>query len=78
MTSPRRRLPNRRFSESFNVEAQGMKFTATVSRFDDGSLAEIFLTNHRAGSDVSDEEVPCALPLATSARSLMRHCARAT
>jgi len=57
MTS-RRRLSNRRFSETFAVEAQGMKFTATISRFDNGSLAEIFLTNHRAGSDASDEEVP--------------------
>jgi hypothetical protein len=77
MTS-RRRLPNRRFSETFAVAAQGMKFAATISRFNDGSLAEIFLTNYRAGSDASDEEVPCALSLATSARSLMRHCARAT
>ncbi len=49
--SPRRRLPNRRFSETFAVEAQGMRFTATISRFEDGTLAEIFLTNHRAGSD---------------------------
>jgi hypothetical protein len=65
MTS-RRRLPNRRFSETFAVEAQGMKFTATVSRFDDGSLAEICLTNHRAGSDASYEEVSCALSLATA------------
>jgi hypothetical protein len=47
----RRRLPNRRLSESFAVEAQGMKFTATIARFDNGSLAEIFLSNHRAGSD---------------------------
>jgi ribonucleoside-diphosphate reductase alpha chain len=30
--------------------AQGLKFTATASWFADGTLAEIFLTNHRAGS----------------------------
>ncbi len=51
MTAPRRKLPNRRFSETFAVRAQGMGFTATISRFDDGQLAEIFLSNHRAGSD---------------------------
>src|SRR5262245_15961524 len=32
------------------MEAQGLKFTATVSRFDDGNVAEIFLRNHKAGS----------------------------
>ena len=80
--SARRRLPNRRFSETFAVEAQGMKFTATISRFDDGSLAEIFLTNHRAGSDAGaaacDSAVVCSIalqhgvPLETIRRALMR------
>jgi hypothetical protein len=51
MIGVRRRLPNRRFSETFAVRAQSMGFTATISRFDDGQVAEIFLSNHRAGSD---------------------------
>ena len=46
----RQRLPNRRASQTFDVQAQGLKFTATVSRFADGNLAEVFLQNHRAGS----------------------------
>jgi len=46
----RRRLANRRASESFDLMAQGLKFTCTVSRFPDGSLGEIFLQNHKAGS----------------------------
>jgi hypothetical protein len=46
----RRRLPNRRRSEIFVVEALGLHFTASVSHYDDKQLAEIFLTNHRAGS----------------------------
>jgi hypothetical protein len=46
----RRRLPNRRHAETFAVECNGLKYTATISRFDDGRLAEIFLSNHRDGS----------------------------
>jgi hypothetical protein len=79
--SPRQRLPNRRFSETFAVEAQGMKFTATVSRFDDGRLAEIFLSNHRAGSDADANACDAAViasvalqfgvPLETIRKALM-------
>ena len=46
----RRRLPNRRASLNFEIEAQGLGFTATVSRYADGSCADIFLQNHKAGS----------------------------
>src|SRR6266849_1222434 len=82
MTAARRRLPNRRYSETFTLEAHGLRFTATISRFDDGSLAEIFLSNHRAGSDADanacDAAVICSLalqhgvPLETIRRALMR------
>src|SRR5205814_1891470 len=77
----RRRLANRRHSETFAVEAQGMKFTA-ISRFSDGSLTEIFLSNHRAGSDADasacDSAVVCSIglqhgvPLETIRKALMR------
>jgi hypothetical protein len=46
----RQRLANRRGSETFDVESQGLKFTATVSRWDGGGIAEVFLQNHKAGS----------------------------
>jgi ribonucleoside-diphosphate reductase alpha chain len=46
----RHRLPNRRRSESFGFECNGLKYTATVSWFDDGRLGEVFLGNHRADS----------------------------
>jgi hypothetical protein len=49
MTS-RRRLPNRRDSESFEFTVNGLRFTATVSRFDDGRIGKCFLTNHKAGN----------------------------
>jgi hypothetical protein len=50
MSFLRRRLPNRRASETFEVEAQGLRFTASVSRYTDGTPAEIFLCNHKASS----------------------------
>src|SRR5713101_4453636 len=81
MTS-RQRLPNRRHSETFAVEAQGMRFTATISRFDDGRLAEIFLSNHRAGSDADANACDAAVvasialqhgvPIETIRKALMR------
>lgn len=46
----RQRLPNRRASETFSFRWLSMNFTATVSRFDSGDLAEIFLENHQAGT----------------------------
>jgi hypothetical protein len=63
----RRRLANRRASETFEVEVMGLRFTATVSRFPDGSLGEVFLVNHKAGSMVgimaSDAAVMASIAL---------------
>jgi hypothetical protein len=46
----RERLPNRRLAETFELEVAGLRYTATIGRFPDGRVAEIFLTNHKAGS----------------------------
>jgi ribonucleoside-diphosphate reductase alpha chain len=46
----RRRLPNRRPSISFEVEAGGLKYSATVSRYADGRIGELFLNNHKSNS----------------------------
>jgi hypothetical protein len=80
--SERLRLPHRRASESFDIESQGLRFTATVSRFADGTVAEIFLQNHKAGSmagiNAQDGAVVCSIalqygvPLETIRRALMR------
>ena len=48
--SPRQRLPNRRYSETFELEAGRLRYTATVSRFADGSIGELFLSNHKSNS----------------------------
>jgi len=47
----RRRLPNRRPAETFGIEVGGLNYVVSVGRFDDGSLAEIFISNGKAGSD---------------------------
>jgi hypothetical protein len=50
MTTARERLPDRRASESFTFELNGLRFTATVSRFSDGRIGELFLNNHKFGN----------------------------
>jgi hypothetical protein len=48
--SERRRLPNRRLCESFTFELNGLRFTASVGRFADGRVGELFLNNHKSGN----------------------------
>jgi hypothetical protein len=78
----RERLPNRRVAETFDLEALGLKFRATIGRHPNGKLGEIFLSNHRvnsmAGIMASDAAVLCSLllqygvPLDVIRKSLMR------
>ena len=46
----RERLPNRRASETFNFEVDGLGYSATVSWFADGRVGEVFIDNHKVGS----------------------------
>jgi hypothetical protein len=46
----RRRLPNRRAAETFELEVRGLKYTCTVGRFPDGSIGELFLSNCKSNS----------------------------
>jgi ribonucleoside-diphosphate reductase alpha chain len=50
MNATRERLPNRRHSESFTLEVAGLKYTASFSRFADGRVGELFLSNHKSNS----------------------------
>lgn len=78
----RHRLPNRRYCETFNFECNGLHYVATVSRFPDGQLAEIFLSNHKSGSQADaaarDSAVVASLalqhgvPAQTITRALLR------
>jgi hypothetical protein len=48
--SARRRLANRRRALTFDLEVNGLHYTATVGRFPDGSIAELFLNNTKSNS----------------------------
>jgi hypothetical protein len=48
----RQRLPHRRASEVFDFESMDLRFTASISRYPDGRIAELFCDNHKAGSAI--------------------------
>jgi len=50
-TRARNRLPNRRAAETFTVEVGNLRYVVSVGRFAAGGLAEIFISNGKAGSD---------------------------
>ena len=52
MTTARARLPDRRPSELFEFQAMDLSFTASISRYPDGRIAELFCDNHKAGSQI--------------------------
>ena len=72
----RRRLPNRRGNETFSFLWLNMRFTATISRFSDGAVAEIFLTNGKIYShaDVMARDAAVAASLPFSAARRWRRC----
>jgi len=46
----RRPLENRRPALTFDLEVGGLRYTATVGRYADGRVGEIFLSNHKTNS----------------------------
>ena len=79
----RKRLRNRRASTTFDIEVAGLHYRATISRFPDGGLAEVFVSNHKAGnaSDVAARDAGILVSLClqygcsveTIARALSRN-----
>jgi hypothetical protein len=63
----RQRPPNRRPCETFVLECNGLRYLATISWFADGRLAEIFISNAKAGSHsdsaAKDAAVVCSIAL---------------
>jgi hypothetical protein len=59
----RRRLSNRRISENFTFAVDGLRFTATISRFPDGRIGELFLNNHKSGNQSDTNARDCAIIL---------------
>jgi hypothetical protein len=78
----RTRLPSRRPAETFGLEVGGLRYVCTIGRFPDGSVGELFLTNHRvnsqAGIMASDQAVLASLalqfgcPIETLRKAIMR------
>ena len=62
----RQRLPDRRHSESFDFDCHGLRYTCTYSKFENGTIGEIFLTNHKANSQ-SDSNAKDAAIIASLA-----------
>jgi len=67
MSAVRERLTNRRLSETLAFECNGLSHLASISRFQDGRLAEIFISNSKAGSHADstckDAAVVCSIAL---------------
>ena len=82
MTTLRERLPDRRLCETFDFECNNLHYTATISRYADRRLAEIFLGNAKAGSHsdaaAKDSAVVASIafqhgvPVETIRRALLR------
>jgi hypothetical protein len=64
--SSRQRLPQRRRSETFGLEVSGLRYTTTVGYFANGQIGEIFLQNHKPGSqsDANARDAAVAASLA--------------
>lgn len=61
MTAIRERLPNRRASVVFAFTHGGAHYTGTVSRFDDGRLAEIFIDTAKPTSALAEHVADAAV-----------------
>jgi hypothetical protein len=78
----RERLPNRRPASTFDIEASGLRYTVTLGFYSDGRIGEIFLENHKQGSQAgimaSDAAVVASIalqhgvPLDVIRKALMR------
>jgi hypothetical protein len=64
----RRRLPDRRENETFVFELGGLRFAATVGRFDDGQIGELFLGNHKARNQADTNARDAAIVLSFALR----------
>jgi hypothetical protein len=63
---PRERLPDRRKAELVDFEHNGRKWTATVGRFADGRVAEVFLDTAKGaavGELAADAAIVASLAL---------------
>jgi hypothetical protein len=62
----RERLPDRRVSETFDLEHAGMRYTVTISHDHQHVVRETFISNHKRGnaSDVAARDCGILISLA--------------
>jgi hypothetical protein len=78
----RQRLPNRRAAETFELEVGSLRYAATIGRYADGTVGELFLQNSKPASqsdcNARDSAIAASLalqygcPLETLRRALLR------
>jgi hypothetical protein len=49
----RERLPNRRPTENREIRHQNFTFVASIGKYPDGRIAEIFIASRKSGSDMA-------------------------
>ena len=59
----RERLPNWRECVTFDFEVGGLRYTATFSRYPDGRISELFLSNHKSNSQADTNARDAAIVL---------------
>jgi hypothetical protein len=78
----RERLPNRRAAETWDIQVGGLRYTISVGYYESGRIGEIFIQNHKQGSQAglmaADSAVLCSIalqhgvPIETLRHALMR------
>ena len=66
--SGRKALPNRRAHELRDMQFRGRAYVVGVGRFDDGSIAEVFIDASKQATDAADDARDAALVLSLAAQ----------
>src|SRR5262245_33120461 len=61
MHGARERLPNRREATTLDLQVDGLKYRATIGRYSDRRLAEIFIDMSKVGSAADAAARDCAI-----------------
>jgi hypothetical protein len=63
----RERLPNRRASTTLTLECAGLHYVCTYSRYADGRIGELFISNQKSNSaadtNARDSAIVCSIAL---------------
>jgi hypothetical protein len=73
----RQRLPDRRHNELLSFRCNELDYTVTVSRFDDGAIGELFLTNAKADSQSDSNAKDAAITTHSHTKSIAPRFTRA-